>query len=504
MWSVRRLGILALLGLIACEGAPPAGRPVLLVTLDTVSADRVGAWGDVEARTSQLDRWARRGIAVRDAIAPTPMTLPSHATILSGLDPTRHGVRENGFYRFPDELRTLAERFDGPSAAFVGAYPLVARFGLAEGFDLYDDRCETSAGARPPERAAGEVLAAASDWLDRAPRNRNLLVWIHLYDAHYPYRPPAPFDRAAPDPYRGEIAALDSRLARFARRESVRDATWIVVGDHGESLGAHGEITHSLFVYDVTQRVPGLVCGPDIPPRLEETPRPLRDVAPTVLTALGLPAADLPGVPLQSSSSERAAWIESAHAFLLRGASPLFGIRERNWKYVLAPRPELYDLRHDPGETRNVVADHPEEARRLEDAIRDVLATAVPLEPVAGDPEVAERLRALGYVGDPRSPVSPLRDPKDLAESLAALWHGEQAWKDGDATRALPHLEEAIRLDPRNKEAHAYLMSVYASRGEWDRARVAGERALELPPPTVDAAIREGLAAIERATANRR
>ncbi|MEZ5065357.1 MAG: sulfatase-like hydrolase/transferase [bacterium] len=502
MRTVRRLGILALLGLVACEASPPAGRRVLLVTLDTLSADRVGAWGDVEARTPQLDRWARRGIAVRDAIAPTPMTLPSHATILSGVDPVRHGVRENGFYRFPDTLRTVAERFDGPSAAFVAAYPLAARFGLAAGFDHYDDRCETSAGARPPERAAGEVLAAAADWLDAAPPDRDLLVWIHLYDAHYPYRPPAPFDGTAFDPYRGEIAALDARLARFAGRESVRDATWIVVGDHGESLGAHGEITHSLFIYDATQRVPGLVCGPGISPRLDRSPRPLLDVAPTVLAALGLPAGDLPGIALQAPADERAAWIESAHPFLLRGASPLFGIREANWKYVLAPRPELYDLRHDPGETRNVVADHPEEARRLGDAVRDVLATAVPLEPVAADPEVAERLRALGYAGDPQGAASPRRDPKDLVESLAALWYGEQAWKDGDATAALPHLEEAIRRDPRNKEAHAYLMSVYASRGEWERARAAGERALELPPPTVDASIREALAAIERAAAN--
>jgi choline-sulfatase len=435
---------------------------VLLVSIDTLRADHVGAYGSASAHTPTLDGIAAAGVRFENAISPAPLTLPSHTTLLTGLDPPEHGVRHNAVFRLAADVPTIAERFrerGWQTGAFVGAFVLARQYGLDRGFDVYDDRSERpSSGGRIrgfAERSADAVVDAALAWL--AGVGDHFFLWVHLYDPHAEYNPPPGFAAAFPgDPYSGEIAFADFQVGRLLRAVEERwpaETTLVVVtADHGESLGQHGEATHSHFVYEATQHIPLLMKGAGLPEgRSVEGVVRLKDVAPTLLEVTG--AAPLPEasgkslLPLVEGSSEepRVAYVETLATQLDWQWSPLLGVRTQEYKYVRAPTPELYALASDPDEKRNLAALQPQRAASLDALLGRLLAAARPVAPnLAADDRDRELLESLGYVVPaPPSAAQSARlgvvggpDPKDEiataeavsdADRLLGLGRGEQA-----------------------------------------------------------------------------
>jgi hypothetical protein len=475
---------------------------VILVSIDTFPAGSAGCYGAPDARTPSLDRLARAGLQARDAISPAPLTLPSHCTMLTGLDPPRHGVRDNGIFILADSIATVPESLPGQirTAAFVGAFPLHSRFNLRQGFDLYDDEFPRGDRKRPPERKAEAVFELAAQWLLGGEAGERPFAWVHVFDPHYPYQAPFPWTEIAKTlragSYEGEVSYVDHELGKFLRRiggaEASRDCTVIVAADHGESLGAHREITHSIFIYDSTQRVPLVVAGPAVAPRLETAQRALADVAPTILALYGVePSPELEGISLLESSSKGEAYLESKEPEILRGWSPLHGIRTAEWKYIQAPRPELYDLAADPGERMNLTGEHPEIEARLADRLDEILEESLPTVVMTMDDETAERLHSLGYIAsiDPGSQADLSKDPKEMIESALWLFHGAQAYLEGRLPEAEQNLRRSIQLDPLGKEAHSYLAGTFLALGRFDAAIEYGKRALELAPNLNEAPI---------------
>jgi arylsulfatase A-like enzyme/Flp pilus assembly protein TadD len=344
---------------------------VLLVTIDTLRADHVGAYGAAFAATPTLDALASEGVRFETAIAASPLTLPSHASILTGLLPPRHGVRHNGVYRLPADVESIAQRFQQAgysTAAVVGSIVLASRYGLDRGFDVYDEQMgERRASATGyPERGADEVTTRALAFLDSTPRP--FFLWIHYYDAHAAYQPPEPFaSRFRDRPYDGEIAAVDAALGRVVERLRVQgrlDRTVVAAtSDHGESLGEHGERTHGYGLYDATLAVPLVMRGPGVPPgRLVRGVVSSVSIAPTLLAAAGLPPlATSDGIDLASyiagaeSPADAAAYAETLAPRIDHGFAPLFAWRTNSAHYVRAPRAELYDVARDPAQTTNLL-----------------------------------------------------------------------------------------------------------------------------------------------------
>lgn len=476
---------LALAGLACGRGEPPPD--VLLVTIDTLRADRLGAYGDPEAKTPALDRLASRGARFERVSAVTPITLPSHATILTGRYPAAHGVRNNATFVLPPEETTLAEVFRESgwrTAAFVGAYVLSRPFGLDQGFETYDDRFEgegavppppaaAARGAKPSERRASAVTDAALAWYRSLDRTERAFVWVHYYDPHADYDPPEPFRSSLSDRYRGEIAYTDHEIGRLLEgleREGRRKRTLVVVtSDHGEAFGEHGETQHGLFVYEPTIRVPLLVALEGRVPPGTVVPQEvsLADVAPTVASLAGvrLPAAqgrDLAPAVIDGIAVEPGdgILIENRLPRLEFGWSELVALRRGDQKYIRAPRPELYDLRSDPEEARNLSASRPEET----DAAREALERRVAaIEAEAGeaaarpiDDEALERLRSLGYVGatapggSAETAEDALPDPKDRLEEYLATKRATALLAEGRYEEGLALIESILSRDPGN------------------------------------------------------
>ena len=418
------------------------GYNVLLVTIDTLRVDRVGAYGHAAGLTPTLDRLAAEGLRFDSVRAPAPLTLPSHASLMTGRIPPHHGVRDNGTYRLDAAQPTLAAAIKTAgyqTGAFVGAFVLDARFGLARGFDLYDDQY----GQRPAlgrlavvERSAEQVTTRAATWIRSAPGP--WFAWVHLYDPHEPYAPPEPFASTyASMPYDGEVAYADAALGRMLddlQGAGRLDRTLVVVAaDHGEGLGDHGERTHGLFAYDSTLRVPLIVwCRSRIQPRVLVEPAGLVDVAPTILDLVGIafPAAD--GQSLRArvtraepSNAASPTYFEALNANLTRNWAPLTGVAAGGLKLIDLPVPELYDLRADPGETQNLYAGRQEDARRLEQMLDAVSSSAATTKGDAVDSETAARLRSLGYVASQpalrRRKFTAEDDPKNLVALDVAL-----------------------------------------------------------------------------------
>jgi arylsulfatase A-like enzyme len=425
-----------IVGLLLALGCGPSTRVerVVLVTLDTLRADRVGCYGAQRAHTPTIDGLASRGVRFATAISPAPITLPSHATLLTGLDPPRHGVRHNGIFRLPDEIPTLAERFH--DAGFATA-AVVGAVGYAE-------------------RTADQVVNAALSWLEAAPES--FFLWVHLYDPHANYDPPPGFQAAFPaDPYAGEIAFADAELGRLLGAVEQRfpegGTLLVVTSDHGESLGEHGELSHSLTIYDATQRVPLVMAGPGLPrSRVVEDPVGLADVAPTVLALAGLPPlAEASGIDLRElleggEASDRLQYLETLVPQLDFGWSALLGVRSPDFKYVRAPRPELYDLASDPGETRNLSSRRPDLVAELDAILEEHLARTREHAPlVTPEPAQRERLEALGYVVPRSVPASPTAtqglDPKDGLPVVARMMRGMTLMARHRFEEALAELE---------------------------------------------------------------
>ncbi len=496
----------------AAAGVRPQDLNIVMVTLDTTRADRLGCYGYPDAGTPNVDRLAAQGVVFETAVTATPLTLPAHATIFTGTRPPVHGVRDNGGYVLDPSRVTLAEVLRGAgwrTAAFVGAYVLDAKWGLDQGFEVYVDdfaisRYRTlSLGA--VARRAGAVVDAALPWLE-AHAGVRFFAWLHFYDPHSPYDPPEPFKtRFARRPYQGEIAYADAQLGRlleWLERRGLEDRTLVVVmGDHGESLMEHGEGTHGLFVYEATLRVPLIVRAPFGRTRGRRVSSLVRseDVVPTVLDLVGLaPPTGVQGrslVPLMTGAArdlDLEAYSESLYARNHFGWSELRALRAGRYKYIEAPRPELYDLARDPGEVRNLFAARRDLANRLAAALAR-LGAERPGEPGgaataarAVDPETRERLAALGYIGSfveraPRA-ESVRPDPKDKIDIFNLIVAAQESGERETAADKIARLERVVALDPDIVDAWVMLGNEFVKQGEIRTAIARYQRALALNP----------------------
>ena len=476
------------------------GYNVLLVTIDTLRADHVGAYGSPLGLTPTLDRLAKEGLRFDVAHAHVPMTLPSHTTIMTGLYPPANGVRDNGAFRFDRTRPTLASALGAAgyrTAAFIGSFVLDARFGLNAGFDLYDDRLNgSSANLDVVQRTAEQVLAPAYDWITTqgsALDDRPWFVWAHLYDPHEPYTPPEPFaSRYSQDPYSGEIAYADQALGRFLDRlraagPALERTLIVIASDHGESLGEHGERTHGLFAYEATLRVPLIAWAPAVlKPAVSAAPARLVDLAPTVLDLVGVATpANLDGRSLRAAApgDDPGSYFEALNANLTRNWAPLKGMLHGRRKLIDLPIPELYDLAADPGEQHNIYAARRDEARDLESRLDRLAGSgAAPPTPVPIDPDADARLRSLGYIVRPSA--APARkytqadDPKQLVPLNTALDEAAAMRARGETPQAIAVLRDVLRRRPDFTVAYDRLAFMLRSSGHLaDAIAVADEAA---------------------------
>ncbi len=482
-------------------GAPAAGRSpsLLLITLDTTRADRLGCYGYDRGETPRLDRLASEGAVLEAAAAVAPLTLPAHASILTGLYPPRHGVRDNGDFRLPDRETTLAEHLGSrgyATIAVVGSAVLSSSQGLAQGFRTYDEpRAAPASAARAAagvlyaaeaERTASEVTDAALAALDRAPSGP-FFLWVHYFDPHVEYRPPPPWShRFAGRPYDGEIAFMDAEIGRLldgmAGRGRLRETLVVAVGDHGEALGDHGERTHGLLVYDATIRVPLILRFPDrvrAPVRWRE-PVSQVDLAPTILDLLGMPpmrraqgrsfAAALTGS--RSAPAPAPAYSESLYGERSYGWAALRSLREGSLEFVDAPEPEIYDLRADPGETRNLASARAGDVAAFREKLAALLAGMGEADPSARQPVSDERrrmLESLGYVAGGAPPATgdgPLPDSKRRVALHDLFFEARSLVARGRNDEAREKLERLLAEDPRNPLALSSLGALLVEEGD--------------------------------------
>jgi arylsulfatase A-like enzyme/Flp pilus assembly protein TadD len=477
---------------------------VVIVTLDTTRADRLGCYGFTRIETPHLDALAREGVVFENATSTAPLTFPSHSSIFTGLIPPHHGARDNGGFFLDDARTTLAERLQAAgyaTGAFIGAWVLESRWGLAQGFDEYSDRFELSkykvVSLGTVQKPGDEVMDGALKWLDSV-RQRRFFAWVHLYDPHAPYEPPEPFaSRYRGQPYLGEIAYTDKvvgRLTSWLQAQGLMDRTIVVVvGDHGESLGDHGEASHAFFIYGATTHVPLIVRTPWGLAGRSQAQVSTVDVMPTVLDVVGLPPqAGIDGRSLARALFDPAAPLGHAsysETYFPRyhfGWQHLRSLRDDRYTYVDAPRPELYDRSQDPGETRNVFKAYSQRAEtlrvRLEEMSRTTDAQAPERKQL--DPETLQRLAALGYVGNviDVDPHAVLPDPKDKLPLFEAMNAAKSFAQDEDFERAVAKMKTVIAEDPNIMDAHLTLGNWLARLKRGEEAIAAYKHALALKP----------------------
>lgn len=438
------------LALTSCA-TPARPRNVLVITLDTMRADRLPAYGFSGVSTPALDELAREGMLFEAAFAATPLTLPSHATLFTGLYPSKLGIRDNAGAPLRREFQTLAETMAAHglrTGAFVASAVLAADRGLDQGFQTYStagtESCRDARARRPADAVVDDALA----WLakDEAP----FFAWIHLYDTHRPYRLPDEYSRGYPDPYLAAITFEDSQIARVVkhlRERRVLDDTLIVIaGDHGESLGDHGEDSHGIFIYQETLHVPLIMRGPGVKPgRVDHVVR-LVDVMPTILEVAGWPVSPSDGVSLwrlmKGLPEEKAREVYSESLYPERfGWAPLRSVRADRYKVIDAPRPELYDLELDPAEQSNLISAKASIAAAMLARVRAHKDDHLPQVETPISDERAAQLASLGYVAKAPAMLagaSPLgADPKDMINEFNRFT-SLQAAHAGAPPRCLP------------------------------------------------------------------
>ena len=473
------LGLCAGIALSGCaERSAPRG--LLLVTIDTCRADRIGAYDPRATWTPTIDDLAARGAVFEQALAPAPITLPSHCSILTGLYPDRHGVRDNGAGRLPEGAETIAEILaerGWRTAAFLAAVPLERRYGTAQGFELYDDEFIDAEAAGDllnrlyrDQRNATEVTAAALPWLREAAAGRDpWFAWVHYFDPHSPPELPAHLEAQFRDsPYDGEVAWVDEQIGVLldGLGTAVGNALVVVTADHGESLDEHDESSHGWFVYDATIRVPWVMAGPGVPAgRRVAEPVSLVQALPTLLELLGVDAPEgldgasaAPMLDGGTPATETVLYAESLFPRLNFGWSGSRSVRRGSWKYIEAPVPELYDLATDPDELHDVAAMHPEVVADLRAELAEFLDRGGELEAVALDidDETRDRLDALGYVGgEGTAPDDDLwdfgaRDPKETIAAYHELQRLPQVILGSPREEERAFVDSLLAFDPRN------------------------------------------------------
>jgi arylsulfatase A-like enzyme/Flp pilus assembly protein TadD len=513
-WATRSQGVTI---------APDADRNVLLVTIDTLRADALSSYGG-SASTPRLDALAARGARFTFAHSHAVVTLPSHASLLTGSYPYEHGVRDNNGYRVRADSQTLATRLKSlgfATGAFVGGFPLDQRFGLNAGFDAYDDRIGETGSTVDfalPERRADAVVNSALAWTGA--QTGKWFAWVHVFDPHAPYQPPQEFARRYPDnPYLGEVAWTDYALGSLFDRLATlpRKTLVIVTADHGESLGEHGELTHGIFAYEPTLRVPLIVAelGSTVPSgagvTIDAAVRHV-DVVPTVLAAVAAPAAAaLPGSSLldlirEGRGDDRPSYFEAMTANLSRGWAPLRGVIVGRDKYIDLPIEELYALDTDPREARNLRSSESQRAEVLLNALRG-FNTAAPALPGEETSAVRDRLRALGYTGGspaaPRDRYVEADDPKRLIELDAMLHRAGDLYQQGKYEEAARAFQQIIDKRPDTADAYRYLAFVYWQGGRTSDAIHTLESALQHGVTHRDVRVKLGVYLAETGDAER-
>lgn len=497
--------------------ASRGGLSLLLISIDTCRPDHLGCYGYEEIETPRIDDLAAAGTRFARALATAPITLPSHASLLTAEYPYHHRVRNNATYRLPEGALTLAEwvkREGYVTAAFVGSYPMESRFGLDQGFDLYDDRLPYLQGIDPhlAEIRAEEVADRAVAWLEENGTGAPFFLFVHFFDPHWRYDPPEPFASLYKErPYDGEIAYVDGEVGRLTDaldRLGLAERTVVVLtGDHGEGLGAHGEETHAIFLYDTTIRIPLIIRPPARGPLSSAGWRPGGvveslarevDIAPTVLDLLGLPPLpDAEGrslAPLLVDPEVSLELVHYAETFAPRedyGWSEARSIVTDRWKYILLPREELYDLVADPGEERNLIDRETKTADRLrallEERIRCDREWAGGEARLEISEEERARLEAPGYMtrtDEERAAdrVEERPDPKDRIDILREYFTAVDLLEEGKPEAALRKLEQLSETDPGNPDVRKSIGDSFALMGQWERADSVYRTILPLRP----------------------
>ncbi len=484
-----------------------ADRNVLLVTIDTLRADALGSYGG-RAVTPNMDRLAAHGARFTFAHAHAVVTLPSHASILTGRYPYEHGIRDNTGYRLPQTQTTAATRLKAlgfATGAFVGGFPLDRRFGLGVGFDAYDDNLSSPAspgaiGSEDDrERRADAVVASALDWIGR--QSGKWFVWVHVYDPHVTYDPPGEWKTRFPaDPYLGEVSFSDAALGALFDRLSTqtRPTLAVVTADHGESLGDHGELTHGVFAYEPVLQIPLIVSEIGTGVResthagvVVEAPARHVDLLPTLLQAIGAPTdATLPGSSLRdaiagSGAADRPSYFESMTPTLARGWAPLRGVLVGREKLIDLPIAELYDLSTDSTEQRNLFATRNDRTPVMMNVLK-TFNVAPPGRPQRETPDTLERLRSLGYIGGASAAVreeyTDRDDPKRLIELEQTMTRAADAFRLGRPADAIEMYKSVIAKRADTEDAYRKLALVY-----WRTGRPSDAIA------TLEAALRNGV-----------
>ena len=481
-----------------------SGLNVLLITLDTTRADRLGCYGYSAAGTPNLDTLAAQGVRFANTYASVPLTLPSHASVMTGLIPPSHGVRNNGSYVLSPDKVTLAELLKGKgysTAAFVASFSVDSRFGLDQGFDRYDDDFQAGSPfkALNAERKAEQVYEKFQAWLKQGPKEP-FLAWVHFFDPHLPYNPPSPYNEKFADrPYDGEVAYMDYVLGQvmtLLRERGLMAKTLVVVaGDHGEAFNERGEAGHGVFLYDMVLRVPLILCAENRLPagRVVESRVRLVDILPTVLDLLTLqPPSGLDGQSLLPSiekprRQDLDVYVETLYPEENFGWAPLVGMVADRWKFIHAPKDELYDLKTDPGEERNVVAKETRLAADLTTRLQNLLqsrgagAESTPRTLSAAD---QARLRSLGYVDYKESTPAggPPADPKDKLAELRMVQDAELAEFQGDFAKAVELHTKMLALRPGAASSYVNLALAQARLKDFDSAVATLKRGVEKLP----------------------
>jgi len=566
MHPSRCLVILSVANLLACfPTADAASKPplnVVVITIDTLRPDHIGCYGYKQIRTANIDALASDGVRFERAYTTVPVTLPSHTVIFTGTYPTFSGMHDFAGNKLGSNQSTLASVLKDhgyTTGAVVASAVLDSRFGLNRGFDFYYDHFDFNrlkeSNIEEMERPGNVVADVTLDWL-RQNYQKKFFLWMHLYDPHYPYHPPVPFSTEYEDrPYDGEIAFADQqvgRLIRFLKEKNLYQNTLIVLsGDHGESLGEHGEKTHGFFIYNATLHVPLIFHLPNAVPLKTKTPRELVNLADLMPTILQILHVDVPSdvqgrnlLPVMEGKAESDSRSLYAETFLPRlhfNWSELRSVETDKYHFIEAPKPELYDLSADPGELHNLVAEKQAVAEELRARLKSLIvqnSAAQELAEKTGlDPALMERLKSLGYAGfsgggSTQTSSQSLSDPKDriavyelFSEAMAESQHGQYDQSAEKLTSvlktepdsvpahyilglnyyrmhryplAVEQLQRVIQLSPNYALASYQLGLAYARNGDMDNAEQTMKRTLELDPTNFDAAFNLGAVYLQK------
>ncbi len=478
----------------------------LLITIDTLRADRLSCYGSQYPKTPNIDSLAERGVVFSRAFANTSTTLPSHANILLGTTPNYHGVHENLNFIVSQELVTLAEHLKDngyATAAFVGAYPLDTRFGLSQGFDVYDDKYSRihAVNLSSLERNAEAVIESALEWLGG--HESPWFLWVHCWDPHSPYDPPEPFKTQYKDHlYEGEVAYVDlavGKLFDYLEENDLSDSTLVVfTGDHGESLGQHGEETHGFFAYNSSLWIPLIISVPGTAPGRVDDDVSHIDIFPTVCDALGIKTLSfLQGTSLLPALRgkklpERPIYFESLYPYYSRAWAPLKGFIFKKKKFIDSPIPELYDLDRDFDELKNII--QKKEAAQLTSELDEIIRTLTPSEKVNAaqqvDRETREKLASLGYISSgglpPKKDFSAQDDVKVLLPYINKIGEGWKLHKEGKQEAGITLLKEVIDERKDIDLAYKQLASIYQEKGNPGEAIVILEQGLNALPSSYE------------------